>query len=1063
MQKRCGWFGMVRRLVITCVTLAIAASGFITNPAQAAAPPYDPSTGSGTVPCSTTGFFTVAGYVVTGNSSCVGSAVIPDGVTSIGASAFQSASGLESVLVPASVQTIGNSAFQAAALKSVIFEGSSTLISIGQNAFYNAALLESINIPASVTYMGNAVFQWAGALTDINVDSESSSYSSVDGVLFTKDQTILLKYPQGKLQSSYTIPAGVTSIGSLSSLGAFLGVKLTSITIPESVTVITEYSFRNDPFLNTVIFQGTSNLTTIKSQAFYMASGLQSITIPAKVHTIGDGAFQGASALTLVRFLGDAPTLQTDAFTGIGLNPTAFVRTSSSGFPSPGETWNVFTVASGYAVTYNAHGATAGAVPSDPIGVYNSGDTVGVLENSGTLEKSNYTFGGWNTRENGCGTPYVADGTETFTMSDADVVLYAQWTAASCNVTYDANGASGGSAPSENNAHSDGTLVTVLANTGMLEKTGYLFDGWNTSPDGSGASYVGDGTDTFTMGATDIVLYAQWLPKEFTVTYDANGASSGEVPTDQLSSHAYGTSVVVLANTKSLLKSGHIVTSWNTQPDGSGTSYAADGTATFIMGDADIVLYAEGYRVTFNCGGSGNFDVIDSVVTRNSGCTGSAIIPSGVTSIGAAAFQYALGLESVSIPASVQTIRNSAFQAAALKSVSFEGVSSLTMIDYNAFYEATLLESINIPASVTYIRNGVFQYAGSLTAINVDSGNPNYSSIDGVLFNKDHTALLKYPEGNPQVSYSIPAGVTSIGDGTHNSTFINAQHLQKVTIPKGVTAIFEYAFRDTALRTVVFEDVSALTAINVQAFYRAHDLSTLVFLGTSLGAGPTVGEDAFSEIGANLSAYIQAGASGFLTNAGPSWQGFAIKTGYPVVYNGHGASSGRAPELAIPLYALGDSVPVLSNSGSFAKKGYALTSWNTRANGKGVSYSAAMPETFTMSSTSVVLYAQWTKSLTVTTKPSVTGKSKVSKTVSAKKGKWNTPTPKFDYQWYSCTTPVTSAQSSAPGDCNIIFSATRSKFKLTSNQVGSYVLVAVTAHRGALSTTWWSKSTSLVN
>ena len=81
-----------------------------------------------------------------------------------------------------------------------------------------------------------------------------------------------------------------------------------------------------------------------------------------------------------------------------------------------------------YLVTYNGNGNTGGNVPVDS-GSYANGDSVTVLGNTGSLVKTSYVFGGWNTASNGSGTTYVAG--NTFTMGSANVILYALWTAES--------------------------------------------------------------------------------------------------------------------------------------------------------------------------------------------------------------------------------------------------------------------------------------------------------------------------------------------------------------------------------------------------------------------------------------------------------------------------------------------------------------------------------------------------------------------------------------------------------------------------------------------------------
>ncbi len=125
-------------------------------------------------------------------------------------------------------------------------------------------------------------------------------------------------------------------------------------------------------------------------------------------------------------------------------------------------------------------------------------------------------------------------------------------------------------------------------------------------------------------------------------------------------------------------------------------------------------------------------------------CTGlnSINIPSLVTSIGEGSFASCTGLKSLNIPSSVITIGTAAFMDCSnLTSVIIP--PSVTSIGAVAFAGCANLTSVNIPFSVTNI--GWAPFEGSGTIINVDNNNPNYSSIDGILFNKVLTDLLQFP------------------------------------------------------------------------------------------------------------------------------------------------------------------------------------------------------------------------------------------------------------------------------------------------------------------------------
>jgi hypothetical protein len=111
--------------------------------------------------------------------------------------------------------------------------------------------------------------------------------------------------------------------------------------------------------------------------------------------------------------------------------------------------------------------------------------------------------------------------------------------------------------------------------------------------------------------------------------------------------------------------------------------------------------------------------------------------------------------------------------------------NSVIKIRTYAFLGCDSLKSVTIPDSVTSICDGAFSGCIDLTAINVSPDNSAYSSQDGVLYKKDKTELILYPERKKDVSFTIPDGVTSIGEGA----FCNCTNLTNITIPDGVTRI----------------------------------------------------------------------------------------------------------------------------------------------------------------------------------------------------------------------------------------------------------------------------------
>ena len=177
--------------------------------------------------------------------------IIPDSVTSIGNYAFYRCTSLTEIVIPDSVTSIGDYAFYyCPSLTEIIIPDSVT--SIGNSAFSGCYSLTEIIIPDSVTSIGDSAFAYCDSLKEIQVSENNSSYQSIEGILFSKDGTLLHTYPTGKPDTSYIIPDSVSSIAG----GAFEGcTKLTEIIIPDSVTSIGDSAFSDCSSLNWIYFQ----------------------------------------------------------------------------------------------------------------------------------------------------------------------------------------------------------------------------------------------------------------------------------------------------------------------------------------------------------------------------------------------------------------------------------------------------------------------------------------------------------------------------------------------------------------------------------------------------------------------------------------------------------------------------------------------------------------------------------------------------------------------------------------------------------------------------------------
>lgn len=154
----------------------------------------------------------------------------------IGDGAFYECVALNSVVVSETVQSIGESAFEGnhSLAELTLSEG---LVSIGIGAFWDCSGLLSVNIPSTVTFIGSGAFRYCGS--SITVNSDNQNYSNLDGVLFNKNQTILIQIPISKA-GSYSIPSTVKYVQAEAFAKDTL---LNSVIIPESVSNISTQAF----------------------------------------------------------------------------------------------------------------------------------------------------------------------------------------------------------------------------------------------------------------------------------------------------------------------------------------------------------------------------------------------------------------------------------------------------------------------------------------------------------------------------------------------------------------------------------------------------------------------------------------------------------------------------------------------------------------------------------------------------------------------------------------------------------------------------------------------------
>lgn len=390
------------------------------------------------------------------------------------------------------------------------------------------------------------------------------------------------------------------------------------------------------------------------------------------------------------------------------------------------------------------------------------------------------------------------------------------------------------------------TNVTFLGNAPTLEYD--VFDGdpatvyYYYGASGWGTVYQGlpvvelDVPFTYTTN-NNVITITGYIGTNRTVTIGApiNGYPVTSVSEGTFSGSAL-TSVTITANVTNIDDKAFQDCVDLTEITFLGNAPALGGTNVFANDSATVYFYynTSGWGATWGGTAYGGLstEVLDAPLayTLNNGTItitgynnfgGAAIIPDAidgysVTSVSEGAFEYDDNLTSVVIPNNVTSIGPSAFQLCAN------------------------LTSVTIPSSVTTIGDIAFNSCNQLTNIVVDAANLDYSSTNGVLFDKAQTTLIQFP-GGLGGDYTIPNSVTNLGD----DAFDNCYGLNSVTIPTSVANI---------------DSIS---------FYICTGLTNITFLGNSptLVVQPGIPYD-FTTWGVSATIYYYYGTSGWSSTYG---------------------------------------------------------------------------------------------------------------------------------------------------------------------------------------------------
>ena len=748
---------------------------------------------------------------ITGYNGGAETVVIPDtidgkSVTSIGRRAFEGCTNLKSITIPNSVTEMGRRAFSGcSSLIGIAIPNSVT--EIGKYAFDGCKSLTSITIPDGVTSIGDGAFYNCSSLTEIKVASENSNYVSVNGVLYNKDKTTIICYPAGKKGNNYKIPDGVTKVDS----SAFIGCSsLTSITIPNSVTEIGYSVFEGCTNLKSITIP--NGVTSIGDSAFEDCTSLTSITIPNSVTSIGDSAFEDCTSLTSITIPNGVTSIGDSAFEGCTSLTSITIPNSvtSIGFGAFIGCSSLTSITIPDSVTCIGDSAFNGCTSLTSITIPDSVTSIGESAFSGCSSLASITIPD-SVMSIGNDAFHECSSLTSITIPNS-VTSIGDYAFLGCS-----------------------RLTAIDVNTDNKDYTsvnGVLFYNDKTIicyPAGKkGNNYkIPDGVTSICWyafsGCTSLTSIT--IPDSVTeiggsAFENCSSLTSITIP-DSVTSIGIGAFVGCSSLTSIMIPDNVTYIGGAVFADCSSLTEIKVSTQNAKYVSVNGVLYNKD-KTTIMCYPAGkkdkNYKILD-----------------GVTEICTSAFNGCSSLTSITIPDSVTEIGVSAFSGCS----SLTGITipdSVTRIDMSTFRGCSSFTSITIPDNVTYIDIWAFNGCTGLTAIDVKAGNNNYTSVNGVLFNKDKTELICYPAGKTDKSYNIPNCVTNVGGWA----FDGCTSLTSITIPDSVTEIDWSAFEGcTSLTSITIPD--SVTEIGWSAFEGCTSLKSI----TIPSSVTSIGKNAF--------------------------------------------------------------------------------------------------------------------------------------------------------------------------------------------------------------------------
>ena len=763
---------------------------------------------------------------------------------------------------------------------------------ISDHAFLGASNIRSVTIPASITSIGDEAFFYCSGLTDIYVDEGNPCYKSIDGNLYSKDGTTLVRYAIGRTSSLVEIPDGVTSIGSF----AFAtSENLVTITIPEHVTNIDAGAFKYCYNLSKIeVDENNLAYKTIDGNLYskdghtlvqyVIKNDNKDFTVPEDVMSIGGYAFSGCKNLARVSLPSSVTDIGVYAFEYCDSLETV-TMSENAGSIDKGAFSNCkklanITIPSGVTGIgdYSFEYCLSLAIITIPDSVESIGNhAFGNQENDFIICCETASApSGWN--PNWCAQKAVI----VWDCKNNDVAVDGHIYVVKDSVRYVIKDGSATVAKQSKNIAVAIICESITYKGASYPVTSIGYGAFGSCKNLTSVTVPGSVTDIGSSAFSSCdSLKSITLPNS--VTHVAGNAF-------------YSFSDLIIyceAESKpdgwdSRWCNSNIVVVWDCQRiyvTVDGIRYGIkDGVAAVVKQSEDIAVAIilesisyEGilYPVTSirdgafkDCENLTSVTVPASVTSigkdtfRNCKSLTDVTLTEGIVEIGESAFRNCTNLKSIIVPNGVITIGDSAFEDC-LKLTTITLPDSITSLNSNVFRLCLNLIDIDIPKNVTSIGNGAFRGCQKLTSVNIPDG---VTSIGDFAFNGCEKLT----------SVTIPLGVTSIGNGAFEGcydlvnitipdsvtyigefAFINCLDLTNITIPVGVTSIGNSTFAGcTSLTSIIIP--KGVTSIGDRAFYGCEKLTSV----TIPSSVTHIGEYAFYECNMLKSAIFE-NASGW--------------------------------------------------------------------------------------------------------------------------------------------------------------------------------------------------------